>query len=87
MSGDGQKFGGEVHNFWNEYKIKFESHQNASGRWQLGLKTQSNDDNLAVQLHITHLKNYYNGMKEAGFLPVEVKTFIPKEKKEEKIDG
>jgi len=83
MSGN-QPQRGEIHNFFNEYRIKVEHHQNATGRWQLGFKYQSNDEDLAIEMAIKKTLQYVNGMKEAGLPPVELKNLVPKEKKEEK---
>jgi len=82
MSGN-QPQRGEIHNFFNEYRIKIEHHQNASGRWQLGLKYQSNDEDLAIEMAITKTKEYVKGMEEAGLMPVGLKPLVQEKKKDE----
>ena len=85
MSGsEGQKVGGEIHNYRNDYKFKFGGHMNASGKWQLEFAIRSDDEDQIVELTIAKLQAFHDGMKDKGFLPVEVKPFVQKEKRDEK---
>ena len=85
MSGD-TKISGEIHNFRNEYKYKFGAHQNASGRWQLEFKIQSDFRELIVGEIRSLVKDFRNMMKEEGCPPVELKE-KKDTKEEEKSDG
>jgi len=79
MSGSEQKIGGEVHNYRNEYKIKYGAKENARGEYQKEFTMRTDDDSdLSVQTFIRKLKLYQDGMVDAGFKSVKPKEFTSK---------
>ena len=66
-----ERFKGEVHNFRNDYRFKYELHQKANGEYQIDVRVQSdNDENLASILvaKVVEIKGF---MKANKLKPVE----------------
>ena len=80
-NGDEKKVNATIHNFRNEWKYKVGAKCNASGKWQIEATAHSNELVLFVETFVQLLKDTHSHMKKEGFPPVEVKNFVPKEKK------